>query len=717
MEIINAANNPDDPSNWQASSPGGSPGKPNLPSPASAPRIVINEWQAGQQRDWIELFNPGTIAVSLADWSLTDNSDPRQFVFPANIQIEGGGFLRVECVGSSATGALEAPFRLNRQGETIALYNQLTNRVAVVQYGPVVDGFTIGIINGSLALCDPTPLSANEAASLGPRTAITLNEFLSNPEDGDDWLELHNTGTAPVSLFGCSILTSNALARIESAVFIGPGSFVVLRADENPGPNHLDLKLPANRGLISLLGPDGAELDRVVYGTQLPEISLGRLPDGTGAWQSLGFSPTPGASNYLANLGNGLRFSEVLARAEPGPDWIEVENGTPAPLALTGHTLRANPPQGPPIETVLPSIELRPGARFVIYYGAPPAEFNPLPGSVFVPSPLPDDGAVLSLHETRGRILDRIEYRKQIPNRSIGRSGAQWTLLAAGSPGLANLEPALLDLGQGIRINEWLAAGGGTNDFIELYNPAPRPVHLLGWVVTDDPSIRGTTNNRLGDLFFIDAGGFVHLQTDGNEELGPLHTDFRLNRLGETLRLLDPSGRIVDTLDYRVQLDQVSEGRYPDGSTVFLRFPGSASPGAANFLLSNDADADGMEDDWERRFGLDPAFAGDAASDADNDGVSNLDEFQSGTDPRNATDQLRAILIVTEGGQLGIRFTAQPGRAYQVQASDSLGRPEWRVVGTWGIQNVLREVTITDPDRFDHRPTRFYRIQSQRASP
>jgi hypothetical protein len=47
-----------------------------------------------------------------------------------------------------------------------------------------------------------------------------------------------------------------------------------------------------------------------------------------------------------------------------------------------------------------------------------------------------------------------------------------------------------------------------------------------------------------------------------------------------------------------------------------------------------DSDGDGLPDDWETRYGFDPAVPGEAAGDADGDGVSNLAEFQADTHPK-----------------------------------------------------------------------------------
>ena len=50
-----------------------------------------------------------------------------------------------------------------------------------------------------------------------------------------------------------------------------------------------------------------------------------------------------------------------------------------------------------------------------------------------------------------------------------------------------------------------------------------------------------------------------------------------------------------------------------------------------------DTDHDGLPNDWEKKYGLNPNDASDAAKDSDGDGFSNLEEFQAKTDP---TDKL-----------------------------------------------------------------------------
>ena len=51
-----------------------------------------------------------------------------------------------------------------------------------------------------------------------------------------------------------------------------------------------------------------------------------------------------------------------------------------------------------------------------------------------------------------------------------------------------------------------------------------------------------------------------------------------------------------------------------------------------------DSDNDGMPDEWEKRFGLDPNDPTDAAKDCNGDGYTNIEKYINGIDPSRKID-------------------------------------------------------------------------------
>ena len=75
---------------------------------ATTGSVLINEVMArnksavvddnGEYSDWIELYNPGTSAVSLSGWGLSDSqSVPVKWAFP-DISIQPGEYLLIYCL-------------------------------------------------------------------------------------------------------------------------------------------------------------------------------------------------------------------------------------------------------------------------------------------------------------------------------------------------------------------------------------------------------------------------------------------------------------------------------------------------------------------------------------------------------------------------------------------------------------------------------------------
>lgn len=136
--------------------------------------VILDE--NGDPADWVEIYNPGASAVSLAGYTLSDDLDrPRRFRFPVGAVLEPGGFVVVILSGNRARGPMHAGFRLRTDGETVFLYGnngrRLLDRKGYVGMEPNV---SVGRFPDGLGSVDydvqfvPTPGAPNSPTGVKP---------------------------------------------------------------------------------------------------------------------------------------------------------------------------------------------------------------------------------------------------------------------------------------------------------------------------------------------------------------------------------------------------------------------------------------------------------------------------------------------------------------------------------------------------------------------
>jgi hypothetical protein len=139
---------------------------------------------------------------------------------------------------------------------------------------------------------------------------------------------------------------------------------------------------------------------------------------------------------------------------------------------------------------------------------------------------------------------------------------------------------------QGLFINEFMAANSHTiadpdyheyADWFEVYNAADSSINLIGYSVTDLLSQAGKF--RFTTDIIVSPHSFVLIWADDRNT--GRHANFKLSASGESIGLFDPAGKVVDTVSFAAQEDDISSGRWPDGSSTWYRF-WPASPGSAN---------------------------------------------------------------------------------------------------------------------------------------
>jgi hypothetical protein len=600
LEIIDPCGDPNAPANWRASAAAN--GTPGLPPVAPVPGdVVINEVMAdnaaavtngGAFPDWTELYNRGTNSVNLTRWSLTDNSNARQYVFPTNTTLAAGAYLVVWCDTNTGAPGLHAGFSLSKSGETLSLFNAATNRVDALTFGLQLTDYSVGRVADEWRLTVPTPNAVNVAAALASSTNVAINEWLADPAaGGQDWLELFNrSSNAPVALRDLYLGTSNNLGQIHSLSFVPPRGYAQLFAEELSGADQLEFKLPAAGGAIMLYDETGTELEHITYGLQQTAVSAGRLPDGAATIATFAGSVSPGASNYVLAW-NGPVLNEVLARnqsaaASPWSSYVgfvELFNPGSNAASLAGIALGKSTAAGD-YWTFPAGVNIPAGGYRVVWCDEAWAASTNSGEPFNAGFSLPGENGEVYLFNTTGQPVDAVRYGFQVPDASIGSIGGNWCLLAEPTPGSTNAAAATLGTASGLRLNEWMADPLTGDDWFELYNAAALPVNLDGLFLSDNPSMTGITNSQIAPLSFIGAGGWVKFVADNHPAGGRDHVDFALDKAGETLRLYDTNLALIDVVDFSLQTAGVSEGRWPDGGTNIVSFVTTPSPGAANYL-------------------------------------------------------------------------------------------------------------------------------------
>lgn len=132
----------------------------------------------------------------------------------------------------------------------------------------------------------------------GPQSSLHLNEILAKSDISgqDDWIELHNSSTEPVSLTGLQLKDTNSTWTFPANTTIPAGGFLVVVCDDKNKDGSTNFKLAAEGETVTLQTQEGEIIDQVTYPALEPDTTWHRSSDGTGDW-ALSTTPTPAKSN------------------------------------------------------------------------------------------------------------------------------------------------------------------------------------------------------------------------------------------------------------------------------------------------------------------------------------------------------------------------------------------------------------------------------------
>lgn len=533
---------------------------------------------------------------------------------------------------------------------------------------------------------------------------------------------------------------------LEDLSFIAALGFVQLWASgtEEADPGHLDFRLGASGETLTLYAGDRLTvIDRVRYGAQTSSVSQGRAPDGG---ETLVFFPetaaTPGAANFSPL--DEVVFSEVLTHTDPPlEDAIELHNPTATAVEVS-HWWLSDAASAPRKYRIPAGTTIAPDGYAVFYQnqfgaGAQGFALNSVTGEELFLSEgdaagnltgrqilvafgaLRNGVSVGRVQTSVGVDFVPLEHRTfgidqpgSLPEFRQGRG-------AANAP--PRVGPLVITEIHFSPSTEAAGIDGGDEEFIELYNPTTERVLLYDPAYpTNAWRVRQGVSFDFAPGLILPAGGHLvivgfdprqeparrtafqarHSMSSETPILGPFAGN--LSDSGETVELLlpDKPEGLDDPEPGRVPYEQVERIAYAVG----LPWPGGAVGTGASLqrihplaygneptnwsvatptpgrLPSVDRDQDGLPDDWETRFGLDPQDARDAEMDSDLDGARNRDEFHAGTSPKDPASALK--VRIADVAPLGIRvaFPAVAGRTYGLEQRGFEGDGTWVRVAT-----------------------------------
>ncbi|MBP8724835.1 MAG: CotH kinase family protein [Saprospiraceae bacterium] len=127
-----------------------------------------------------------------------------------------------------------------------------------------------------------------------------------------------------------------------------------------------------------------------------------------------------------------------------------------------------------------------------------------------------------------------------------------------------------------IVLNELMAANkttvfdqdGEYDDWIELYNGSDRSVDVSQWVLTD--SRANLDKYRIPDGTIMSPKSYLIVWADEDGKQQGLHANFKLSASGEEILLLDAEQKLVDSVLFGEQQDDIAYARRPNGSGPFV---------------------------------------------------------------------------------------------------------------------------------------------------
>ena len=407
----------------------------------------------GGYPDYIELHNGSTEKADISGYGLSDSLlEGAKYVFPAGTVLEPGAYVVVWCGGEAEDG-MHAPFKLSA-GEEAVLFDASGRPLDTAVLNSVDSGMVLrreGEVWTQAKPCPGYPKTeagmAEYEASLKETEDIGLyiNEFMASNATTicdsfgsySDWIELYNSTDTDMDISGFGIsdnLSQPMKYRFPDGTTIAAKGYLVVFCSGNEGMQNGELHAPF--GLRSY-GEDvvianraGRIIDSYSFKNQETDVSMARIPDGAGEFQS-NSQPSPGYPNTGAGYSafdaanrlplGGVYISEFGgSTGSVASDWVELHNSTGSAVSLAGYGLSNNPKN--PAKWVFPDISIEPGEYLLLYAtgSADKAQKKNLKLNFCISS----TGEALFFFDPNGKLIDKLSAGRMRSGQSYGRDGS-----------------------------------------------------------------------------------------------------------------------------------------------------------------------------------------------------------------------------------------------------------------------------------------------------
>ena len=407
----------------------------------------------GGYPDYIELHNGSTERADISGYGLSDSLlEGAKYVFPAGTVLEPGAYVVVWCGGEAEDG-MHAPFKLSA-GEEAVLFDASGRPLDTAVLNSVDSGMVLRREGEVWTQAKPCPgypkteegmaeyeKSLKETEDIG----LYINEFMASNATTicdsfgsySDWIELYNSTDTDMDISGFGIsdnLSQPMKYRFPDGTTIAAKGYLVVFCSGNEGMQNGELHAPF--GLRSY-GEDvvianraGRIIDSYSFKNQETDVSMARIPDGAGEFQS-NSQPSPGYPNTGAGYSafdaanrlplGGVYISEFGgSTGSVASDWVEIYNSTGSAVSLAGYGLSNNPKN--PAKWVFPDISIEPGEYLLLYAtgSADKAQKKNLKLNFCISS----TGEALFFFDPNGKLIDKLSAGRMKSGQSYGRDGS-----------------------------------------------------------------------------------------------------------------------------------------------------------------------------------------------------------------------------------------------------------------------------------------------------